>query len=150
LWEAHARWAPGNFDISALYAHGAISNLAAINASNPGSPNPIPSSFLGYYGQVVYTAWNKGGYRFAPFVRWEHYDLGASYEGVPGPVVPMGLVPVSAAPGDYGYWPQGFDRVWTFGANYYLGPHLVLKADYQSFQVNSDFSRYDLGLGLNF
>ena len=141
---------PGNFDISALYAHGAISNLGAINAENPGSPNPIPSSFLGYYGQVVYTAWNRGGYRFAPFVRWEHYDMGASYEGTPGPVVPTGLVPVSADPGDYGYWPQRFDRVWTFGANYYLGPHVVLKADYQSFRVNTDFSRYDLGLGLNF
>ena len=150
LWEAHARWMPGNFDISALYAHGAISNLAAINASNPGSPNPIPSSFLGYYGQVAYTAWSSGSYRFAPFVRWEHYDMGASYEGVSGPVVPTGLVPVSADPGDYGYWPQRFDRVWTFGANYYLGPHLVLKADYQSFRVNTDFSRYDLGLGLNF
>jgi hypothetical protein len=150
LWEAHARWMPGNFDISALYAHGAITNLAAINAENPGSPNPIPSSFLGYYGQVAYTAWNRGGYRFAPFVRWEHYNMGASYEGVSGPVVPTGLVPVSAAPGDYGYWPQRFDRVWTFGANYYLGPHLVLKVDYQSFQVNTDFSRYDLGLGLNF
>jgi hypothetical protein len=150
LWEAHARWMPGNFDISALYAHGAISNLAAINAENPGSPNPIPSSFLGYYGQVAYTAWQSGGYRFAPFVRWEHYDMGASYEGVSGPVVPSGLVPVSAAPGDYGYWPRGFDRVWTFGANYYLGPHVVLKADYQSFRVNTDFSRYDLGLGLNF
>jgi hypothetical protein len=150
LWEAHARWMPGNFDIAALYAHGAITNLAAINASNPGSPNPIPSSFLGYYGQVAYTAWNSGGYRLAPFVRWEHYDMGASYEGVTGPVVPAGLVPVSADPGDYGYWPQRFDRVWTFGTNYYLGPHLVLKADYQSFQVNTDFSRYDLGLGLNF
>ena len=67
-----------------------------------------------------------------------------------GPVVPTGLVPLSAAPGDYGYWPQRYDRVWTFGANYYLGPHLVLKADYQSFRVNTDFSRYDLGLGLNF
>jgi len=150
LWEAHARWMPGNFEISALYAHGAITNLAAINAENPGSPNPIPSSFLGYYGEVAYTAWQSGGYRFAPFVRWEHYDMGVSYEGVSGPVVPTGLVPVSAAPGDYGYWPQRFDRVWTFGANYYLGPHVVLKADYQSFQVNTDFSRYDLGLGLNF
>jgi type II secretory pathway pseudopilin PulG len=150
LWEAHARWTPSDFEISALYAHGAITNLAAINASNQGSPNPIPSSFLGYYGQVAYTLWDRGGYRFAPFVRWEHYDMGASYEGVSGPVVPVGLVPVSADPGGYGHWPLGFDRVWTFGANYYLGPHVVLKADYQSFQVNSDFSRYDLGLGLDF
>jgi Phosphate-selective porin O and P len=137
LWEAHVRCTPGNFDISALYAHGAISNLAAINASNPGSRNPIPSSFLGYYGQLAYTAWAHGGYRLAPFVRWEHYEMGASYEGVSGPVIPPG-------------WPTPYDRVWTYGANYYLGPHVVLKADYQSFHTNSDFSRYDLGLGLNF
>ena len=137
LWEAHARWTPGNFDISALYAHGAISNLAAINASNPGSPNPIPSSFLGYYGQIAYLAWANGGYRLVPFVRWEHYNMGASYQGLSGPVIPSGS-------------PAPYDRVWTYGANYYLGPHVVLKADYQSFHTNSDFSRYDLGLGLNF
>jgi len=149
LWEAHVRWMPGNLDIAALYAHGAISHVAAINAANPGSPNPIPSTFLGYYGQVGYSLWNGRSYRLAPFVRWEHYDMGASYDGVAGPVVPRGLVPVSAA-GELGFWPQRFDRVWTFGANYYLGSHLVLKADYQAFQVNTDFSRYDLGLGVNF
>jgi hypothetical protein len=150
LWEGHVRWMPGDFDISALYAHGSISNLAAINASNPGSPNPIPSSFYGYYGQVAYALYNKNGYRFSPFVRWERYNMGASYEGTAGPVIPLGLVPISADPGDYGYWPRNYDRVWTVGANYYLGPHVVLKADYQSFSVNSDFTRYDLGIGLNF
>jgi hypothetical protein len=137
LWEAHARWTPGNFDIAALYAHGTISNLAAINAANSGSPNPIPSSFLGYYGQIAYIAWANDGYRLVPFVRWEHYNMGASYEGVSAPVI---------APGS----PAPYDRVWTYGANYYLGAHVVFKADYQSFHTNSDFSRYDLGLGLNF
>jgi hypothetical protein len=38
--------------------------------------------------------------------------------------------------------------VWTFGANFWLNPHLVFKADYQDFSINSDFSRFDLGLGL--
>jgi hypothetical protein len=137
LWETHARFTPGNFNISALYAHGAISNLTAINASNPGTPNPIPSSFLGYYGQIAYTAWASGGYRLAPFARWEHYNMGASYQGVSGPFVPAG-------------WPKPYDRVWTFGANYYLGPHVVLKADYQQFATNNNFSRYDFGLGVNF
>ena len=45
-------------------------------------------------------------------------------------------------------WPQPHDRVWTFGANFYLNPHVVLKADYQIFGVNNDFQRFDLGLGL--
>jgi hypothetical protein len=150
LWEGHARWTPGNLDLSALYAHGAISNLSIANASNPGSPNPIPSQFYGYFAQGAYTVWNQGDYRFAPFVRWERYNMGSRYEGTSGPVVPAGLVPISANPGDYGYWPINQDRVWTVGANFYTSPHLVFKADYQWFHYNSDFTRFDLGLGLAF
>lgn len=150
LWEAHARWTPGRADLTGLYARGTISNLALANAANPGSPNPIPSSFYGYYLQGAYSVWQNNTYRLAPFVRWERYSMGASYEGTTGPVVPGGLVPVSSNPGDYGYWPINHDRVWTYGANFYVTPHVVLKADYQSFKQNSDFSRFDLGLGLNF
>lgn len=76
--------------------------------------------------------------------------MGSRYSGSPGPVVPSGLTPLSATPGDYGYWPQNHDRVWTVGANFYVTPHVVLKADYQWFDVNVDFSRFDLGLGLAF
>ncbi len=150
LWEGHARWTPGKFDLSAIYAHGSISNLTAVNASNPGSPNPIPSDFHGYYLQGVYTAWEDGEYRLAPFVRWEHYDLGSRYQGTAGPVLPAGLVPVSANPGNYGYWPIDRDRVWTVGANFYTTPHVVFKADYQWFELNGSFTRFDLGVGLAF
>ncbi len=147
LWESHVRWTPGKFDLSALYAHGSISNLGVANASNPGSPNPIPSDFFGYYAEAAYGLWEHGDYRLAPFIRWERYDMGSRYEGTSGPVVPAGLLPLSATPGDYGYWPQNQDRVWTVGANLYTTPHVVLKADYQWFHVNSDFNRFDLGLG---
>jgi hypothetical protein len=150
LWEAHARWTPARFDLSALYAHGSISNLAAANAQNPASPNPLPSAFYGYYAQAAYGLWERGDYRLAPFVRWERYDMGSRYAGTAGPVIPGGLVPLSATAGDYGYWPQYQDRVWTVGANLYTTPHVVLKADYQWFHVNGDFDRFDVGLGLNF
>jgi hypothetical protein len=150
LWETHARWTPGKFDLSALYAHGAISNLTIANASNPGSPNPIPSQFYGYYLQGAYQVWEYGDYRLAPFVRWEYYDMGSRYEGTSGPVIPLGRVPLSANPGDYGYWPVNRDRVWTVGANFYVTPHLVFKVDYQYFDLNKDFTRIDLGLGLAF
>jgi opacity protein-like surface antigen len=150
LWEAHARWTPAKFDLSALYAHGAISNLSMANASNPGSPNPIPSEFYGYFLQAAYGLWEHGDYRLAPFVRWERYNMGSRYEGTSGPDIPSGLVPLSGAPGDYGYWPQNQDRVWTVGANFYVTPHVVLKADYQWFDLNDTFDRFDLGLGLNF
>jgi hypothetical protein len=36
------------------------------------------------------------------------------------------------------------------GANFYIGPHLVLKGDYQWFQENLNFKRFDLGLGVAF
>lgn len=150
LWEAHARWTPAKFDLSALYAHGSISNLSVANASNPGSPNPIPSAFYGYYAQAAYDLWESGDYRLAPFARWERYNLGSQYEGTAGPEIPTGIVPLSGAPGDYGYWPRNQDRVWTIGANFYTTPHVVFKADYQWFNINSDFNRFDLGLGLNF
>jgi hypothetical protein len=150
LWEGHARWTPGKFDLSALYAHGAISNLAATNASNPGSPNPIPSSFYGYFFQAAYDVWQHGEYRLAPFTRWEVYNMGASYEGTPGPMIPEGDIPLSGAPGDYGPWPRNTDRVWTIGANFYITPHVVLKTDYQHFLINSNFTRFDLGLGVAF
>jgi hypothetical protein len=150
LWEGHARWTPDKFDLSALYAHGSISNLAGTNAENPGSPNPIPSAFYGYYFQAAYDVWNHGDYRLSPFARWEVYNMGSSYEGTPGPMIPAGSIPLTGAPGDYGLWPRNYDRLWTIGANFYVTPHVVLKLDYQHFLINSDFTRVDLGLGLNF
>jgi hypothetical protein len=150
LWEAHARWTPSRWDLAAIYARGTVSNTASANAANPGSPNPIPASFYGYYLQGAYALWESAGYRLNPFVRFERYNMGASYQGTPGPSIPMGEVPLSPAPGDYGLWPQNHDRVWTAGANFYLGPHVVLKGDYQWFEVNSGFNRFDLGLGVSF
>jgi hypothetical protein len=148
LWEAHARWQPARFDLSALYARGSISDTAAVNSLNPGSPNPLPASFYGYYLQGAYRVWERAEYRLAPFARFERYNLGASYSGTPGPAIPSGLVPLSG--GDLGFWPQNHDRVWSVGANFYIGPHLVLKGDYQWFQENVDFKRFDLGLGVAF
>jgi regulator of replication initiation timing len=146
LWETHARWTPGAADLSAVYARGTFTNTAAYNLANAGGANPMPSKFYGYYLQGAYSVWRHDGYRLAPFVRWERYDIGAGFEGIaPGfSAVPAGLA------ADGRPWPQPYDRVWTYGANFYVNPHVVLKADYQSFRTNSDLTRFDLGLGLNF
>ena len=149
LWEGHARWTPGKFDLSALYAHGSISNVADANIANPGSPNPIPSAFYGYFVQAAYQAWEHGDYRLNPFVRWEYYDMGSKYSGA-SPRIPSGTVPLTDSPGDFGTWPSNRDRVWTTGVNFYVTPHVVFKADYQWFDLNKAFNRLDLGLGLNF
>ena len=150
LGEAHARYAPGRMDLSALYAVGGITNVASANAANPGSPNPIPSAFYGFYLQAAYLAWENDLFRVSPFARWETYNMGARYEGTAGPTIPHGLVPVSAAPGDYDYWPQNHDQVWTFGANVSITSHVVVKADYQQFHLNNHFTRFDLGLGVSY
>jgi len=146
LWEGHARWTPGAADLSAVYARGTISHTAAFNLANAGGSNPMPAVFLGYFLQGAYTVWQRDGYRLAPFLRFEHYDMGASYQGIaPGfTTVPSGLA------SDGKPWPQPHDHVWTVGANFYLNPHVVMKADYQRFRDNEDFTRFDLGLGLSF
>lgn len=146
LWEVHGRWTPGNADISAVYAHGTFSNTATYNLDNAGASNPLPSSFLGYYVQGAYKVWESGSYKLSPFVRWEHYDMGASYSGIA-----PGFTPVPTGPASDGkLWPQPHDRVWTAGANFYLNPNVVLKADYQRFSTNTDLTRVDLGLGVAF
>ena len=150
LWEGHTRWTVGGFDLSAVFARGTISNTAAANLAHPGSPNPLPSAFYGYFLQAAYAeGFDLHRYRLSPFARYEYYNLGSSYGGTV-PAIPSGSVPLSSTPGDYGIWPQGYDRVWTAGANLYLTPSVVVKIDYQSFDVNRDFSRVDLGLGLAF
>ena len=141
LWEAHARWTPAKLDLSALYARGSISNTGPLNAAHPSSANPLPASFYGYFLQGAWRLWEQGEYRAAPFVRWERYNLGAGYAGTRGPVIPAGLLP---------QWPRSEDRVWSAGANLYVGAHLVVKGDYQWFQLNQGFRRFDLGLGVSF
>lgn len=146
LWETHLRYEPGRLDLSALYARGTIGNTAAFNAANAGASNPEPAEFYGWYVQAAFTAWRRGDYRITPFVRRTRYDMGADYEGIPQGFTP---VPTGSVPG-FGPWPQPRDRVWTYGANFYLTPRLVLKADYQKFDDDPRLTRFDLGLGLEF
>jgi hypothetical protein len=152
LWETHARWQPGRWDLSALYAQGSISNAGAANARFPGTANPMPSKFDGWFVQAAYNLWQHDGYRLAPFVRWERYDMGADYQGIaPGfPTTPTGPVPSSTSPTTLEYFAVPRDHVATLGANFYLNPNVVLKFDFQKFRTNTDFTRVDLGLGLQF
>lgn len=152
LWEAHARYQPGKLDMEALYARGTISNTGVANAMFPGTPNPIPAGFDGWFVQGAYNVWQNGTYRLAPFARYEKYDMGTSYEGIaPGfSPTPTGPVPNPSAPTTFTTFAIPHDSVGTIGANFYLNPNVVFKVDYQKFKVNSDFSRFDLGMGLQF
>lgn len=147
LWETHARWTPGKWDLSALYAQGHISNTAQVNAQFPGASNPMPASFYGWYMQAAYNVWQHDKYRAVPFVRYERYNMGAKYDGIaPGfSATPSG--PVTA---DGATFAKPYDTVWTTGLNFYLNPNVVFKMDYQWFRTNHSFNRFDLGLGVYF
>ena len=135
LWDLHARWTPGRWDLSALYSRASISNTAALNAPLVGNPTLIPASFDGAYVQAAYRLWQRGSYQLAPFVRWEQFNTASRYADL-GP----GLTP-SARPSE---------RVVTLGANFQLTPGIVLKADLQRFKQDHDADRVDLGIGWSF
>ncbi len=151
LWETHARYQPGKLDVEALYAHGSLTNTAAVNAAavsalSTGVTNPMPASFDGWFAQAAYNVWQSGGYRLAPFVRYEKYDMGASYEGI----APANFAAVTGSPSNPAANPIPRDTVDTIGANFYLNPNVVFKFDYQKFHENVGFSRFDMGMGLQF
>ena len=135
LWETHARWTPGRWDLSALYARGDISHTAELNAPLVGGTSLIPKSFDGGYLQAAYKVWSQGDYAISPFVRWERFNTAKSYADLGA-----GLTPA----------PLTAERVWTAGANFAIGSGFVVKADVQRFQRDSANDRFDLGLGWSF
>ncbi|HEY5310311.1 MAG TPA: hypothetical protein VIK97_17485, partial [Casimicrobiaceae bacterium] len=135
LAEAHARWTPGPFDLSALYARGHISDTAPYNQTVVGNPTLIPQDFYGWYAQAAWYAWIHGDYQFAPFVSYQRFNTGWKYA-----TLAEGLTP-EALP---------TEGVTTFGASFFVTPNIVFKADYQWFRTNRDADRLQLGLGLNF
>ena len=135
LWDLHARWTPGRWDLAALYSRGSITNTAALNATLIGNPTLIPKSFDGAYLQAAYKLWTHEDYALSPFVRLERFNTAKSYADLG-----TGLTPSPAAT----------ERVLTVGANFQLTPGVVVKADVQRFRENKDNNRLDLGLGWSF
>jgi hypothetical protein len=134
LWEAHTRWTPGRFDLSALYARGTLSNTQAYNLANVGNPTPIPEAFFGWYLQSAYRVWEHGTYSLMPFVRYERVNTASSYADQPA-----GLGTPAA----------DTETILTSGFNFYLNPNVVFKGDYQAFTLRQD-DRFNLGMGLMF
>ncbi|MGZ5268152.1 MAG: hypothetical protein ACXWCC_15305 [Caldimonas sp.] len=135
LWDLHARYTPGRWDLSGVYSRGTISNTAAFNTPLVGGATLVPKSFDGWYGQAAYRLWSNADYALSPFVRWEQFNTARSFADL-GP----GLTPAGARS----------ERVVTMGANFGIGSGIVLKADYQRFRENRDDDRFNLGLGWSF
>ena len=136
LWEAHARWQPGPFDFSALYARGTISDTEALNLTFIGQPTLVPQLFYGGYLQAAWkNVWSYKDYSLTPFTRYEWVNTAAAYASVPqGP----------------GVDPSRTEQIWTIGANLFVTPNIVFKADYQQFRIDSSRNAFQLGFGLNF
>jgi hypothetical protein len=136
IWDVHARWSPGRFDLAGLYTRGTIGNTALLNAPLVGQPTLIPAVIDGWYLQAAIRAWSRRDLALSPFARYERFNTGRSYANL-GP----GLTPPALPT-------QG---VITAGANFTLaGGGVVLKADVQSFQQDHEQDRLDLGLGWSF
>lgn len=135
LWDLHARWTPGDWDLSALYARGGISNTAAFNLARVGNPTLVPESFDGAYLQAAYAVWRSGAMALAPFARWERFNTARSYADIG-----TGLTPAAAAA----------ERVVTLGASLQATEGVVVKADIQKFRSSRELDRFNLGLGWSF
>ncbi|MYM22144.1 hypothetical protein GTP46_05740 [Duganella sp. FT135W] len=135
VYDLHARYTPGLWDLSALYARGQISNTAALNETFVGNPTPVPKSFAGWYTQAAYQLLKSGDYTLSPFARYEQYNTAKSYEPVP-----QGLG-VATLPDE---------KVITVGANLKVGEGVVLKADYQKFKEDKTRDRLNLGMGFSY
>jgi hypothetical protein len=137
LWSAHARWEPGAWELTALYAEGYLSDTAALNLTFIGNPTLVPKRFWGGYGQVAYRGWPLGSWRLEPFARYEMFNTGAEYANIG-----QGLTPKALSTED----------VTTLGASLYLNPNVVFKLDYQFFDSANAALGYEdrLNLGVGY
>ena len=136
LWNAYARWTPGDWELTALYAEGRISDTAGLNLTLIGNPTPVPERFWGAYGQIAYRGWRVGTLGIEPFARYEQVNTAAEYADIG-----MGLTPPSRPTVD----------ATTLGATLRIHPNVVFKVDYQDFQdadpTQGLVDRFNLGLG---
>jgi hypothetical protein len=135
LWEGHARWNPGNWDLSALYSHGTISNTAPINTTLVGNPSLIPEAFFGWYAEAAYRATLANDWMLAPFARYEVFNTASSYASIGAGLTPDALQD---------------EKVLTAGFNLDIARGVVFKIDYLHFDRDDQNNRVDLGLGYQF
>jgi hypothetical protein len=136
LGSGYVRWSPADWELTALYAEGRITDTAGLNSTLIGNPVLVPERFWGAYGQVAYRGWKLGTMNFEPFVRYEQVNTGAEYADIGTGLTPAALPTADAL---------------TIGATLRLHENVVFKIDYQDYE-DADLSlgltdRFNLGLG---
>lgn len=137
LWDVHAQYSAAGFDVQALYARGTLGDADRINAANLASsatPSAAPKLFWGWYTQAAYHLYRKGNVDFAPFLRYERYEIHQQED------------PANGLFQD----PNNFERVTTVGFNFKVHPQVVIKSDYQAYRTDKNKSRFNVGLGYMF
>jgi len=87
------------------------------------------------YVQAAYNLWQQGDYQLKPFLRLERFNTAKAF---------------AAFPAGLGRAADPYERVSTVGANFHLSPNVVVKGDYQTFAVNKNNNRLNIGLGWAF
>jgi len=135
LWEGHARWNPGNWDLSALYSHVHVDNTAPVNTTLVGNPTLIPEAEFGWYLEGAYRLPLRNEMTLSPFARYERLNTASSYA-----FIGAGLTPD----------PLDDTEVLTTGINFDFARGVVVKFDYLQFLHDSRSARFDVGIGYQF
>jgi hypothetical protein len=135
LTEAHLRWSPGNWELSALTAQGRIANTRAVNLPLVGNPTLVPSRFSGHYVEGAHRTTLANGWTLAPFVRYEVLNTAEQYADLG-----VGLTPT----------PLRDEKVSVAGLNLTIASGVVFKLDYRDFARDDALSGFDLGVGYQF
>ncbi len=138
LWEGHARWQVGSWELSALYARGHISGTGALNrsyAAQQSAATLVPEDFYGAFLEAAWRARAGRAWPFTPFVRAERFNTGSGYARVgPGPR-PRARAAQSA---------------YTAGVQLEFAPGVIFKSDYVDYSGGQAGDRFDVGLGYEF
>jgi len=141
LWDVHAQYRVAGLDLQALYAAGSLGDSDKLNAAilanataNGTTPFAAPKTIRGGFVQAAYHSYKRGNFDVAPFVRYERIDIKQQEDPANGQLQD----------------PNNIERIKTFGVNFWVHPHVVLKADVQRYAIDKSQDRLDLGLGFMF
>jgi hypothetical protein len=134
LWDLHAQYSVGNWDLRAVYARGTLGDADRVNAVTAASGFAAPKSLKGWYGQAAYHIYRRGDLDIAPFVRVERIEIAQQEDASLGVFQD----------------PNNFERIRTIGVNFYVHPQVVIKADVQRFSTDKTRDALNLGLGYMF
>jgi phosphate-selective porin O/P len=136
LWDAHAKYRIGGFDLQALYAAGRLGDAERLNAVTSAAATPFaaPKSLKGWYGQAAYHVYRRGDLDVAPFVRLERFEIRQQEDAALGVFQD----------------PNNLERVRTVGVNFKIHPQVVIKSDVQRYSTDRTKDRFNIGLGYMF